>query len=170
MESSACSCAWDFSLDRVFFFFFQAEDGIRDLYVTGVQTCALPIFGLQLAQARDLIATEMEYIPTQLTGEFGEIDAVLGELQPKYVGFVSARVFAPLELMGTPPIATRYAVGRLTGPDLASTSLLITNAALGEEAVREPSVSAVIAEAADAVPGKPLSGAREEIRHLSGLF
>src|SRR5215469_6402078 len=27
----------------VFFFFFQAEDGIRDLYVTGVQTCALPI-------------------------------------------------------------------------------------------------------------------------------
>src|SRR5690349_22216547 len=28
----------------LFFFFFQAEDGIRDLYVTGVQTCALPIF------------------------------------------------------------------------------------------------------------------------------
>src|SRR5690349_24766005 len=27
----------------LFFFFFQAEDGIRDLYVTGVQTCALPI-------------------------------------------------------------------------------------------------------------------------------
>src|SRR6266478_4878456 len=29
----------------MFFFFFQAEDGIRDLTVTGVQTCALPIFG-----------------------------------------------------------------------------------------------------------------------------
>src|SRR5215469_11249547 len=29
-----------------FFFFFQAEDGIRDLYVTGVQTCALPIFAV----------------------------------------------------------------------------------------------------------------------------
>src|SRR5437870_1020586 len=27
-----------------FFFFFQAEDGIRDGHVTGVQTCALPIF------------------------------------------------------------------------------------------------------------------------------
>src|SRR6266576_4234325 len=26
-----------------FIFFFQAEDGIRELYVTGVQTCALPI-------------------------------------------------------------------------------------------------------------------------------
>src|SRR5258707_11871042 len=33
-------------LDRVFvrFFFFQAEDGIRDIGVTGVQTCALPIW------------------------------------------------------------------------------------------------------------------------------
>src|SRR2546422_8102573 len=33
----------DCSLD-IFFFFFQAEDGIRDVAVTGVQTCALPIF------------------------------------------------------------------------------------------------------------------------------
>src|SRR5205823_7376409 len=29
----------------LFFFFFQAEDGIRDKLVTGVQTCALPISG-----------------------------------------------------------------------------------------------------------------------------
>src|SRR5690606_39912291 len=28
------------------FFFFQAEDGIRDFHVTGVQTCALPIYDL----------------------------------------------------------------------------------------------------------------------------
>src|SRR5204863_2460536 len=30
-------------IDSFVFFFFQAEDGIRDLYVTGVQTCTLPI-------------------------------------------------------------------------------------------------------------------------------
>src|SRR5690606_41080135 len=30
-----------------FLFFFQAEDGIRDFHVTGVQTCALPIFILR---------------------------------------------------------------------------------------------------------------------------
>src|SRR5256885_7404578 len=30
---------------RLDFFFFQAEDGIRDYKVTGVQTCALPILG-----------------------------------------------------------------------------------------------------------------------------
>src|ERR1039457_2458905 len=28
----------------IYFFFFQAEDGIRDYKVTGVQTCALPIY------------------------------------------------------------------------------------------------------------------------------
>src|SRR5256886_6340649 len=33
------------------FFFFQAEDGIRDLTVTGVQTCALPIYDIMPAQA-----------------------------------------------------------------------------------------------------------------------
>src|SRR6267378_5522657 len=35
------------------FFFFQAEDGIRDLYVTGVQTCALPIWPAAPAAGRD---------------------------------------------------------------------------------------------------------------------
>src|SRR5439155_15082608 len=34
------------------FFFFQAEDGIRDGHVTGVQTCALPISGVQHVRIR----------------------------------------------------------------------------------------------------------------------
>src|SRR5260221_8856173 len=41
--------AYDYSVCLYFiffFFFFQAEDGIRDHCVTGVQTCALPIFAL----------------------------------------------------------------------------------------------------------------------------
>src|SRR5437867_7023091 len=33
-----------YSFRRVDIFFFQAEDGIRDRTVTGVQTCALPIY------------------------------------------------------------------------------------------------------------------------------
>src|SRR3989442_170289 len=36
------------------FFFFQAEDGIRDADVTGVQTCALPISAVSLGQSRRL--------------------------------------------------------------------------------------------------------------------
>src|SRR5260221_7607363 len=54
-QSNLCPCAsrnitllWSISLTQAalvsFFFFFQAEDGIRDHCVTGVQTCALPIF------------------------------------------------------------------------------------------------------------------------------
>src|SRR5215207_5604939 len=37
----------------VYFFFFQAEDGIRDPLVTGVQTCALPICGVAGAKVKD---------------------------------------------------------------------------------------------------------------------
>src|SRR2546427_9624254 len=48
------------SLGAFPFFFFQAEDGIRDLTVTGVQTCALPIFGfvalLEFARGELLVA------------------------------------------------------------------------------------------------------------------
>src|SRR5436309_9553035 len=42
-----------------FFFFFQAEDGIRDFHVTGVQTCALPIFLARLLDAGLLHEKEM---------------------------------------------------------------------------------------------------------------
>src|SRR5690348_17685607 len=37
-----------------FFFFFQAEDGIRDGRVTGVQTCALPISGDRRTRASQI--------------------------------------------------------------------------------------------------------------------
>src|SRR2546430_3261573 len=48
------------------FFFFQAEDGIRDLTVTGVQTCALPILGLAIRFAASQapttrLAPEIQY-------------------------------------------------------------------------------------------------------------
>src|SRR5688572_33080095 len=48
-----------------FFFFFQAEDGIRDLTVTGVQTCALPICSTPEASPRsaggpDLVRPDTE--------------------------------------------------------------------------------------------------------------
>src|SRR5256885_16490323 len=36
----------------MFFFFFQAEDGIRDYKVTGVQTCALPILAIPTSRSR----------------------------------------------------------------------------------------------------------------------
>src|SRR2546426_8060229 len=38
----------------IYFFFFQAEDGIRDYKVTGVQTCALPISLNHIDPERDV--------------------------------------------------------------------------------------------------------------------
>src|SRR3712207_7059509 len=45
----------------LFFFFFQAEDGIRDIGVTGVQTCALPILAALGYRAPD---TPVQLSPT----------------------------------------------------------------------------------------------------------
>src|SRR5438552_17667465 len=47
------------------FFFFQAEDGIRDDLVTGVQTCALPILSSYTTQN---LATEPEVTKAQIPG------------------------------------------------------------------------------------------------------
>src|SRR5215211_8237825 len=54
----------------MFFFFFQAEDGIRDHCVTGVQTCALPILRLLQRNAK---------VTTRFGGGFVQsIDGVAG--------------------------------------------------------------------------------------------
>src|SRR2546422_7033252 len=66
----------------VVFFFFQAEDGIRDVAVTGVQTCALPIsvgpeFPGSLSgkpqSGRGAEAQALEHLPHRLSGK-GERD------------------------------------------------------------------------------------------------
>src|SRR5690606_39809655 len=41
------------------YFFFQAEDGIRDFHVTGVQTCALPIYNVIISQSHDNFENEI---------------------------------------------------------------------------------------------------------------
>src|SRR3712207_7218624 len=60
-------------------FFFQAEDGIRDIGVTGVQTCALPIFDVlvndagtgHMSTVLDTdFATWREVLATDLDGAF----------------------------------------------------------------------------------------------------
>ena len=46
-KTSSKAVMWGVKSVRCFyFFFFQAEDGIRDHCVTGVQTCALPIWSV----------------------------------------------------------------------------------------------------------------------------
>src|SRR5690606_39540201 len=46
------------------FFFFQAEDGIRDFHVTGVQTCALPIlYAVKEVGTSDVTGTIVTFTP-----------------------------------------------------------------------------------------------------------
>src|SRR3712207_3544743 len=54
-------------LPYAFVFFFQAEDGIRDIGVTGVQTCALPIFiDLVMAVVRRSLRGRSPFAPDKM--------------------------------------------------------------------------------------------------------
>src|SRR5260370_30104258 len=60
-----------------FFFFFQAEDGIRDSSVTGVQTCALPIcFDLGGFALSDEVAAGVAGAGPQIDNEIGAANGV----------------------------------------------------------------------------------------------
>src|SRR2546427_788410 len=58
------------------FFFFQAEDGIRDLTVTGVQTCALPISIASIDDAGRLADTIAAHLPLKLENKQAVLDLV----------------------------------------------------------------------------------------------
>src|SRR5437764_916233 len=69
------------STARVASFFFQAEDGIRDTSVTGVQTCALPIYfiGVHLLPYWEGVAVDRDPFPVRQEVYADEVD-VLREL------------------------------------------------------------------------------------------
>src|SRR2546430_9530582 len=122
-------------------FFFQAEDGIRDLTVTGVQTCALPIFGRQAVREREILAAVLvrlavglgvgpggqEQIPVRTGGLERNAPAVedahpLGER----VGVIAARgevapgvpidlLFGPAERQDRPSVLPRDREGAGSG-------------------------------------------------------
>src|SRR5690606_39777618 len=64
-----------YALVSLLFFFFQAEDGIRDFHVTGVQTCALPISGLEVSEQEldAAIAGIAQQNNTSVEGLVGEL-------------------------------------------------------------------------------------------------
>src|SRR6267378_5709642 len=59
-------------------FFFQAEDGIRDLYVTGVQTCALPISWYRKHGSTPKIAAFVEGVTAAAIGAITGAVYVIG--------------------------------------------------------------------------------------------
>src|SRR5260370_4282239 len=72
---------------NLFFFFFQAEDGIRDSSVTGVQTCALPISPCAQREITPLLLVVQNLLQNCLMKQ-----VELGLITEK-AGFVDRQVF-----------------------------------------------------------------------------
>src|SRR5690606_41143120 len=65
------------------YFFFQAEDGIRDFHVTGVQTCALPIC---LADKSLILQATLTHCETMSTPQNKKERISIGSLGPAEIG------------------------------------------------------------------------------------
>src|SRR3712207_1207740 len=70
-------------VDRIYvcvcsFFFFQAEDGIRDIGVTGVQTCALPIY-------ESLLRSKRQQIHARIASALEEHHPAVIEMEPETI-------------------------------------------------------------------------------------
>src|SRR3989442_2599347 len=87
-------------LDFVFFFF-QAEDGIRDADVTGVQTCALPIWTGR-SHDRIHLLERLQKVRTLLTRDFEEafkkVDAIVTPTSPTAAFKLGEKVDDPLAM------------------------------------------------------------------------
>src|SRR2546429_4768076 len=130
----------------ILLFFFQAEDGIRDVAVTGVQTCALPIYKLRFAMNAFVISrdTEEEAVAVlrdiigranvEAVKGFGESVKEAGQSSPEGEGMWSNSSFEDLvqyndgfkpRLIGTPEqIAWRIQQYEAVGVDILLTGFL----------------------------------------------
>src|SRR5699024_11998629 len=77
------------------FFFFQAEDGIRDRNVTGVQTCALPIFNSLTsakvsADVSELTLADIQAVNSKTVSPPGVADALI-RLEVKVYQYIPIR-------------------------------------------------------------------------------
>src|SRR5256885_11735158 len=87
-----------------FVFFFQAEDGIRDYKVTGVQTCALPI----CAVVGSTLTTVLVFVPLAfIVGVYGQFFAALS-----WSLSIAVLVSMVISLTLIPVFAAKFLAGR----------------------------------------------------------
>src|SRR2546426_8047743 len=122
-----------------FFFFFQAEDGIRDYKVTGVQTCALPILSLRVGL---VIAAERVPKSTRLL----KLQVDIGTERRQVVAGIGTK-YAPEDLVGKRVvIVTNLKPAKLMGVESQGMVL-----AAGEE-----EVTALLTTMDDVPPGSKI--------------
>src|ERR1019366_1662982 len=136
------------------FFFFQAEDGIRDWSVTGVQTCALPIFfdGSPIV-TRGMPGSSTDATPTRPMYVYMMVVGVLVVWSPRY-RFSSDELFicpwhAPLIVqlatkIGITFFANETSVGTVTrgGPEGDEQPVEASEASEASERMAEPATTA----------------------------
>src|SRR2546423_4339966 len=80
------------------FFFFQAEDGIRDKLVTGVQTCALPIsVAVHLIRISDMVDSYRDLLSGSLDAYMSMVSNRLNDVMKQLT--IIATVFLPLSFL-----------------------------------------------------------------------
>src|SRR3712207_289077 len=91
---------------KICLFFFQAEDGIRDIGVTGVQTCALPICKLEAARrncsplAGKSTLNRLEHAPAGEPGRYHRIGHDAAAIEALFVDlFLDAHRSAPRQIV-----------------------------------------------------------------------
>src|SRR6266508_6443860 len=121
----------------LFFFFFQAEDGIRDGHVTGVQTCALPI---SRAGRTVLFGGTDEASPGHYTNETWELEP--GIVTPPGAPAISFN-------------ATNQGFGAQTVGATSAASIWITSSGTGPLLIDSISTTGDSTRAANACPNAP---------------
>src|SRR5690349_18859461 len=110
--------------DAVQSFFFQAEDGIRDLYVTGVQTCALPICPIPIIAAVNGVAAGA-----------GAVIALAADIRILARAATFAFLFTKVGLAGA-DMGSAYLLPRIVGFGRATELLLLGDTVDAETAER----------------------------------
>src|SRR5260370_28713436 len=102
----------------LFFFFFQAEDGIRDSSVTGVQTCALPIFAGIVVIVIALVSANTAAMAVRERRHELAVMRALGFTRRTLVGFIVVEGLLIGLVAGALGSAIAYIALRIAGPSL----------------------------------------------------
>src|SRR5437016_14543136 len=101
----------------MFFFFFQAEDGIRDWSVTGVQTCALPIYQRGFRRT-----VNFDGNPPAGTGDDTDIGAFERQTAPATI----TKAFSPTTIQSGGTTTVTLTLGNTNAFDLTNASFTDT--------------------------------------------
>src|SRR5437879_6432318 len=135
-----------------FFFFFQAEDGIRDTSVTGVQTCALPIWGNLEVARKSQDAAEASYKRDKRALELGALPPLDIYRSESQVAARRVQVIQAEYSLKQAEDILRFTIGADLDPNFRAIDLDLTEAPEGEGELLTMDAAAALQMALDNRP------------------